>query len=301
MEDEAQIDEFLQEDAVNEGEDWSIECRSTAVNQEWVTNWVDPNGNEVPIMTNGSCDSAAPSQFVTLREGKEVIEGDTKQFQELTLHLCDVKESFAGEYICSIKDGESKGVVLKVGSSVRGVGDSDGNSGGIGDNLGVIIGTVAVIGVILFSIAVLIVLLLLVMVHSRRKYLLDVRSAEDVESKQGEPEDTDPELVIPFSAPSGKGTGLALDVDDKWWYPAERLVFANVLGSGQFGEVRKVQAPGILSRAPHKSLAAAKTVKGVCCTGVSGGWVLCECVSACASICVLVCVCACCVCACVGV
>lgn len=263
VEDVPQIDEFLQEDAVNEGEDWSIECRSTAVNKEWVTKWVDPNGNEIPIMTNGSCDSTAPSQFVTLREGTEVIEGDTKQFQELTLHLCNVKESFAGSYTCSIEDGAFKNVFLKVGGVVQRGSDSEGNSNGLGGNLDGIIAAAVIIGVILFSIAVLISLLLMVMVHSRRKYRSDsdVRSVDDVESKQGEPQDTDPELVIPFGAPSGKGTGLALNVDEKWWYPAERLIFSDVLGSGQFGEVRKVRAPGILKRAPHKSLAAAKTVK----------------------------------------
>lgn len=272
--DVAQIDEFLQEDAVNEGEDWSIECRSTAVNQQWVAKWVNPNGLEVPIMTNGSCDSTTLSQFVTVREGTEMIEGDTKKFQELTLHLCNVKESFGGNYICKIEGGDERAVFLQVGSGgEEGESDSGGNLGG-GDLAGIIAATVVIV-VILLSIGVLIVLLAIVMVHSRGKYHreFDTRSVEDVDSKQGEPQDTEPELVIPFGAPSGKGTGLELDVDGKWKYPADRLVFANVLGSGQFGEVRKVLAPGILSRAPHKSLAAAKTVKGVCCTRVSDVWV----------------------------
>ena len=256
---EVRIDAFTQKDAVNVGEEWSLECRSTAINKQWVAKWVDPHGVEVPILSNGAdtCDSTNLTKFVTMREGTETSDSDNnKQFKELTLHLCNVDESFSGNYTCSIEGGETRVTFLQVGTTLA---TQSVVSGGIA-------AAVTIIIVLLVGIAVVIVLVLIVVVHSRRKDQaeFDARDSEDMESKQGEPQAAHSELVIPMDVPDGKGTSMALPVDEKWQFPSEQLHILRDLGSGQFGKVHVVHAPGILSTAPHKKLAAAKTVKGVC-------------------------------------
>lgn len=245
---------------MNVGEEWSLECRSTAINQQWVAKWVDPHGVEVPILSNDadSCDSTTLAKFVTMREGTEQTDDDNKQFKELTLHLCNVDESLSGNYTCSIEGGETRAVFLKVGNTLA-------TSGNLGGNLGGIAAAATIIIVLLVSIAVAIILVLIVVVHSRRKdeAEFDARDSEDMESKQGEPQAAHSELVIPMDAPDGNGTSMALAVDEKWQFPSEQLHIVRDLGSGQFGKAYVVHAPGILSTAPHKKLAAAKTVKGV--------------------------------------
>lgn len=240
---------------MNIGDDWSIKCRTTAVNQQWTAKWQDPNGNEIPILSNRSCASKTSLWFVALREGRETVNGNNKQFKELTLHLCNVKESFAGSYTCSVEGGESRSVSFEVIKSSLASHDNGG-----------IIGAVIAIVVLLIGIAIVIVLVAIVMVHSHRKNHseFDVRDMEDVDSKQGEPPQMEhAALAIPFVASDSNAISVALGLDERWQYPSEKLHILRDLGSGEFGKVCLVRAPGILCSAPHKSLAAAKTVKGV--------------------------------------
>ena len=248
-------EDFPVEEAVNIGEDWSVTCTSKAFNQSWTANWLLSNGSVVPV-SSGGCGAMAPSVFVERVEGT-IIEGElTKQFQEVTLRLCNVDESITGNYTCAIGGVGSRIVSIVLGGGGGTVGGSHSNG------FSSVIAIVVVIVALLVFIAVLVIVITLAMVYTQKRKHgeFEARGSEDLDRKHGELPAAAP-VVITMDTPKGLGPSMKLDVDMEW-YPPEQLVILGELGSGQFGKVCEVRAPGILKQAPHKTLAAAKTVKG---------------------------------------